>query len=943
MRKLTCLLTVFCSLNAFAQPKLVQKVEKKGDEVVIPFQKYVLDNGLTVILTEDHSTPIVHVDVTYHVGSAREEIGKSGFAHFYEHMMFEGSDHVASGEHFKKISSVGGNLNGSTNSDRTNYFETVPSNQLERILWLESDRMGFLMDAVTQPKFEIQRSTVKNERGQNYDNRPYGLVSQYASQALYPYGHPYSWLTIGYIEDLNRVDVNDLKQFFLRWYGPNNATLTIGGDIDAKQTLAWVQKYFGSIPRCPEVTPTIVPAPVLSGDRYISYTDNYARLPMLNIQYPGAKLYDKDQAALDALAFIIGVGRGSLFYKNFTKTRKAAQASMRSQSAELAGSIVIQIVPYPGSTLGAMKAMVDSTLAEFEQRGVTDDDLARFKGTSEERYINSLGSISGKVSALAAAQTFTGDPAKTIQELQDIRKVTREDVMRVYNQYIKGRGAVILSVLPKSGSYQPVAPDNYTVDTTQYKAPDYGYAGLMYHKATDNFDRSVEPPAGPDPVIKVPAFWKATTANGIQMIGTYSNEIPRVSVRLRIKGGGLWAALDMSKAGLAGITAQMLNDETEHYTAEQFNAELEKLGSNISVTGTPDETIFTMNSLVEHLPATLALLQERLLHPRFTSDALERIRKMTLQSFQIAKTQPATVATNVFNKILYGTGNVRNIGLIGTEKTIPNITLADVQGFYTNYFAPGLTSVTVTGDISQADIRKGLAFLEAWPKKDITPPGADSSTGVFQPNTLYIVDVPRAAQSELRVGYVTKLNYDATGTYFRLLLTNIPLGGGFEGRLNLDLREEKGWTYGASSQFSSDQYGGIFSFATGVRASSTDSALAETMSILADYSANGVKPSELAFIKSSYGQSEALRYETDVQKALFLERIQTYNLSPGFVTDQHHILAGLTASQVDDLAKTWLDPSRMAVLVVGDKERILPGLSRPGITIVELDADGRPK
>ncbi|WP_254070926.1 pitrilysin family protein, partial [Pedobacter sp. L105] len=229
------------------QVKLVQKVVKNGDALAIPFQKYILSNGLTVILAEDHSDPIVHVDVMYHVGSAREEIGKSGFAHFFEHMMFEGSDHVKSGDHFKIITEAGGSLNGTTSEDRTTYYETVPNNQLEKMLWLESDRMGFLMNAVTQQKFEIQRSTVKNERGQNYDNRPYGLADEAVSKALYPYGHPYSWLTIGYIEDLNKVDVNDLKRFFLRWYGPNNATLTIGGDIDSKQTLAWVEKYFGTI------------------------------------------------------------------------------------------------------------------------------------------------------------------------------------------------------------------------------------------------------------------------------------------------------------------------------------------------------------------------------------------------------------------------------------------------------------------------------------------------------------------------------------------------------------------------------------------------------------------------------------------------------------------------------------------------------------------------
>src|SRR5689334_17327062 len=262
-----------CITIANSQARLVEKVTKQGNELVIPYEKYVLPNGLTLIITEDHSDPLVHVDVTYHVGSAREEIGKSGFAHFFEHMMFQGSDHVADEQHFKIVSDAGGTLNGSTNRDRTNYFETVPSNQLEKMLWLEADRMGFLLDAVTQKKFEIQRSTVKNERGQNYDNRPYGLASETASRNLYTYGHPYSWLTIGYIEDLNRVDVNDLKNFFLRWYGPNNATLTVGGDVKPADVVKLVEKYFGPIPMGPEVRPVQVPPAIIKKDRYVSYTD----------------------------------------------------------------------------------------------------------------------------------------------------------------------------------------------------------------------------------------------------------------------------------------------------------------------------------------------------------------------------------------------------------------------------------------------------------------------------------------------------------------------------------------------------------------------------------------------------------------------------------------------------------------------------------------------
>src|SRR5215213_4059811 len=241
--------------QVFAQAKLVEKVTRKGDEVVIPYEKYVLPNGLTLVVHEDHSDPVVHVDVTYHVGSAREEIGKSGFAHFFEHMMFQGSDHVADEQHFKIVQAAGGTLNGSTDRDRTNYFQTVPSNQLEKMLWLEADRMGFFLDAVTQKKFEVQRSTVKNERGQRIENVPYGMRFELVHSNLYPYGHPYSWQTIGYVEDLNRVNVNDLKNFFLRWYGPNNAALTIGGDVKTQEVVKLVEKYFGSIPAGPKVSP----------------------------------------------------------------------------------------------------------------------------------------------------------------------------------------------------------------------------------------------------------------------------------------------------------------------------------------------------------------------------------------------------------------------------------------------------------------------------------------------------------------------------------------------------------------------------------------------------------------------------------------------------------------------------------------------------------------
>src|SRR5688500_6125410 len=341
-----CLLLGFSGV--LAQAKLVEKVTKKTDDLVIPYEKYILPNGLTVIVHEDHSDPVVHVDETYHVGSAREEIGKSGFAHFFEHMMFQGSDNVADEQHFKIVQDAGGTLNGTTNRDRTNYFETLPSNQLEKALWLEADRMGFLLNAVTQKKFEVQRSTVKNERGQNYDNRQYGLVSETYSKNLYPYGHPYSWLTIGYLEDLNRSDVDDLKNFFLRWYGPNNAVLTVGGAVKAAEVVKLGEKYLGSIPGGPEVKPDNFEPVKLDQSSYVSLTDNYARQPRLVITYPTVKKFHPDMAALQCLAQVLGQGKNSIFYQTMVKPQFAFQASAFSSLSELAGEFSINIVPVMG-------------------------------------------------------------------------------------------------------------------------------------------------------------------------------------------------------------------------------------------------------------------------------------------------------------------------------------------------------------------------------------------------------------------------------------------------------------------------------------------------------------------------------------------------------------------------------------------------------------------
>jgi zinc protease len=937
-------LFLFAATLAPAAPRLVETVAAApagSGQIVIPYTKYVLANGLTLVVHEDRSDPVVHVDVTYHVGSAREEIGKSGFAHFFEHMMFQGSDHVGDDQHFKIVTAAGGTLNGSTNRDRTNYYQTVPSNQLEKMLWLEADRMGFLLDAVTQKKFEVQRGTVKNERGQNYDNRPYGLAREVTAKALYPYGHPYSWLTIGYVEDLNRVTVDDLKNFFLRWYGPNNATLTIGGDVDTAAVVALVEKYFGPIPRGPAVAPTKLPAPVLDRDRHVTLVDNYARLPQLSITLPSVPAYHPDEVALDCLAEILGQGKNSILYQQLTKTQKALAASAFSSSSELSGEFILSVTPAPGTSLADTKKLVDAALASFDTRGVTDADIAKFTGAIEAQLINGLQSVSGKVRSLAAWQTYTGTPNRIGVELRRYTSVTKADVQRAYEKYLKGKPAVVLSIVLKSAPDNVVAPADYTPDSSAYRAPDYGYAGLKYTKPTDTFDRSKLPGNGPNPVVKVPPFWRTRLPSGVDVIGAASRELPTVALTLSIPGGQLGLADTPAKAGLAQLYAAMMNEDTQDHTAEQMQQLLQTLGSSVVVGADFDDINFSVQTLTKNLDKTLPLLEERLLRPKFTAAAFERLKRQTLESFKARKAQPALVATEVFAKINHGPASVLGVNPSGTEETVRALTLADVEDYHARFVTARGAKLVVVGDITQADITGRLGFLAKLPARDAKLPAVPAAPAVAK-TRVYVVDVPKAAQTEFRVGYVTGLKYDVTGEFYRAGLMNYILGGAFNSRLNLNLREDKAWTYGARSGFTASKYSGNFTFSSGIRADATGGALTEILQELNAYAKSGITTDELTFTQSALGQRDALLYETPLQKAGFIRRIMDYDLPGDFVDTQNKILATMPKSEIDRLAAKWIKTDAVNILLVGDKTKILPAIAHFGYEVTELTPDGTP-
>jgi zinc protease len=905
---------------------LVKDASKPAAAVAIPYKKYRLSNGLTVIVHEDASDPLVHVDVTYHVGSAREEPGKSGFAHFFEHMMFQGSEHVADEQHFQIITEAGGEMNGSTNTDRTNYYQTVPVNQLEKVLWLESDRMGFLLNAVTEKKFEVQRETVKNERGQSVDNRPYGRLSERVDQAFYPDGHPYSWPVIGHMADLNRANVNDVKAFFLRWYGPNNATLTIGGAVKAEQILPLVQQYFGAIPQGPEVTPAAKPLVTLTQDRYISMEDN-VHLPLLYIAFPTVYVRHADEAPLDILAEILGGGNNSLLYKNLVKTQKAVQAQSGHGCQELACEFTLLALPAPGAvkSLAETEQQIRQSLAEFEQRGVTDDDLNKVKAKMEAASIFGLQSVEGKVSQLALNETFFGEPDLTAADLARYQSVSKADVVRVYQQYLKGKAAVIMSVVPKGQRQLIAKADNFTPVQHDFGGPSTTKAeDLQLRPVKDNLDRSKIPQAGANPAIELPTTWQQSLSNGIRVLGAQSQETPTTSLLLRIPLG-LYDETP-AQVGISQLLAALLDEGTLLKSTEQMSLALEKLGSSISFSAGDEYLEVSVQSLSKNLPQTLELLMEKLLLPGFNPQDFERLRQQTLQGIQHAEKDAGFMASRAVQQLMYG-NHISAYPNQGTLQSVSKLTLADVKAYAQRLFKPGRAELILVSDLPQSQVLAELQpRLQRW-QGDAAERQVQIPDAIAKAGTIYLIDKPDAPQSEIRI-VKRSLSRDFTGEYFRAGLMNFVLGGNFNSRINLNLREDKGYTYGARSGFSADRYAGLYSASAAVRADVTAASIAEFYKEISRYQQQGMTPQELEFMRKAINQSDALAYETPGAKLGFMAAILQYQLAADFTQQRNQIVRDITLDELNQLAKRHLDPASFSVVVVGPAKEIRPQLDQ---------------
>ncbi len=884
----------------------------------VEFEKYELDNGLDVVLHQDKSDPIVSLAVQYGVGSNREKTGRTGFAHLFEHMLFQESENVGQDQFFKKIQDAGGTLNGGTWKDGTIYYEVVPKNAMETIMWLESDRMGFLINTVTESAFYNQQEVVQNEKRQRVDNNPYGHTGWVLDKNIYPEGHPYNWQVIGELVDLQNATVEDVKEFYDRYYGPNNATLVLAGDFETEDAKAMIEKYFGEIKRRQEV-PKLKPQPVtLSETKRLFHEDNFAKAPQLNMVWPTLEQYTDDAYALDFLAEILSSGKKAPLYKVLVKEKElTSRTSSFSDAQEIAGEFVIRITANDGKSLNDIEKGIFEAFDLFEEEGITDRDIERIKAGLETGFYNGISSVLGKSFQLAQYNVFAGDPGFIETDIENIKKVTKEDVLRVYNKYIKDKPYVITSFVPK-GQTNLMADNSIKAPVVEEEIKENVEKKIIdsneeVAKTPSNFDRSVEPTQGPAPALAVPDSWTAQLDNGMKVYGIEQNEIPTVNFSLIMEGGHLLD--DISKNGVANLMTDIMMEGTASKTPEQLEEEIEMLGANINMYTTNESIVIQVNTLVRNYQATLDLVKEILLEPRWDEAEFARIKTSTINQIKRSAANPNVVARNVYNKLLYGEDHIFSYPTIGTEESVEAITMEDLKNFYNTNFSPSIARFHVVGKIDQTAALAGLNELEqAWASKDVKIPEYPIENNRDK-SSLYFVDIPGAKQSVINIGNISMPRTDKD--FYAAEVMNYKLGGSFSGNVNLILREEKGYTYGARTGFSGTKIPGTFTASSSVRTNTTGESVSIFKEQIAAYK-EGITEEDLEFTKNAMVKSNARRFETQFALLGMLQERSNYGLDANYIAEEEAVIMGMTLEQHRELANKYLDESKMAYLVVGD-------------------------
>src|SRR6059036_3991319 len=885
--------------------------------ITIPYQRFMLKNGLTLLVHEDHKAPIVAVNIWYHVGSKNEKPGRTGFAHLFEHLMFNGSEHF-NDDYFQPFERIGAtDQNGTTNEDRTNYFENVPTNALDVALWMESDRMGHLLGAIDTAKVNEQRGVVQNEKRQG-ENQPYGKVDLLMTEGTYPAGHPYSWTVIGSMEDLNAASVEDVKNWFRTYYGPNNAVIVLAGDITPETARQKVEQYFGDI----AATPPIAKQDVLIAKRTGSHREIMQdRVPQARIyrQWNIPQFGSADGDYLDLVTDVLAAGKTSRLYKRLVYDEQiATDVVAYVDLREIAGQLVIRATAKPGGDLGRVERAIDEELARFIRPGggPTPSELRRVKTQSRANFsrgIERIGGFGGKSDVLAMNEVYAGNA--------DHYQVTRQRI------------ATATAADLRSAAARWLSDGDFVIEVHPYPT---------YAVAASGADRSKLPAAGTPPEARFPAVARATLPNGLKIVLAERHSIPQVNMTLLVDAG--YAADQFAAPGTASLALDMLDEGTAHRTALQISDTLSQLGAELFTGSQLDVSSVTLSAMKDKLDPSLDIFADVILNPSFPQADFHRQQRQRIARIQREKVQPVQMALRVFPQLLYGAKHAYGNPLTGSgmEASVSAMTRDDLARFHRTWFKPNHATLVIVGDVSLAEIQPKLTRLfSGWRAGDVPQKNVGTVPDQARP-LVYILDRPGAEQSIIFAGNLAAPKANPH-EYAIEAMTSL-LGGQFTSRVNMNLREGKHWSYGAFT-FVWDARGQrpFIAYAPVQTDKTKESMIEVDRELRGILGPRPVDADELAKAQANLTLTLPGNWETMDAVQGSLEQLVTFGLDDHYYETYAQRVRALTIPDAAGAAQETIRPDHLVWVIVGDRSKIEAGIRELNFGEIKfLDADGKP-
>ena len=929
-----CFLATLLVLCVSIAPLTAQAPAAKSAPLQIPelkFERYKLDNGLEVILSEDHRLPLVSVNLWYHVGAVNETAGRTGFAHLFEHMMFEGSKHVPSSYHAHYLEAAGAtDFNGTTSFDRTNYYETLPSNQLELALWLESDRMGYLPDKLDQANLSNQQDVVRNERRQSYENAPYGIAQEAVFHELFPKEHPYYPMVIGSHADIQAAKLEDVRSFFKLYYAPNNASLAIVGDFDSAKVRQLVERYFGPLKRGPEVPRVKVTTPPVTSERRTVVHDN-VQLPRVYLAWLTSPIFKPGDAEADITADALGGGKSSRLYKKLVYEKQLAlEVEAEQNSLMLASIFEIQATARPGVKPEDLEKAIEDELEGFRNSGPTPEELKRAQNGIETRTIAGLEMFNGVADLLNNYNHYLGTPDFLAADIARYENATTDAVQAFAQQQLKPSEGVVVYCVPGK---QDLGPE---VATPQAEAKGTAKAGGEPVNE-DAAWREKSPAPGPERPLHLPVPEEFKLSNGLTVYYNERPGLPLVAASLVLRRGS--GANPIDRPGLASFTARMLQQGTSTRSALQIADRAADLGTTVSTRATIDSSRIGSECLTRNFPDVLELLSDLTLRPSFPDAEINRVRSERLAALVHEKDQPFSVASRVASAALYGPKYTYGYPEIGTSESLKAINRDDLLHFWQQNYLPNEAALVVTGNIKLSELKPLLEKqFGGWkPGNSPTP-----NMGTREPTDAKLILVDRPDSPQTAMFFFSGGPARSTPDYPQIEVMNADLGGLFSSRINMNLREEHGYTYGAESFFSYHVDPGAFIVSSAVRTDATAAATTEVFKELRRMRDTLMTPDELRLARDASAQSLPGRFETGAETAGTFTELYVYQLPLDYFSLLPARLSAVTAEQAQAAAQKYIQPDKITVVTVGDLAKIEADMKKLNLGKTEIrDADGK--